>query len=707
MAQLRATALAAALALSVGASAAVMTTPAVAQTQATLIEKAAGKPTSASSVEKAGIEAAKGNDGSMATRWGSSFTDGQWWQVDLGSARSVSQVRVDWEGAYASRYRISVSSDGTNWTTAAEQSATDDSAQTTSFTERSARYVRLTSLTRGTRFGISFYELKVLGTADSASSLVEKASGKPATASSIEGTGFEAPKANDNNTATRWASTVTDGQWWQVDLGAARAVSQVKIAWEYAYASSYKIQTSNDRTTWSDAATQTATTAGERTTSFAQRSARYVRVTGLTRGTRFGVSFYEAKVLGPVDSTTTPTEPAPAPAPAPAPPPVTEPKTDPVLVPPVSGIMPKPLMQLKAGNPFTTPLPNNVPLHSAAEQDAFRKELSFIVTKGTRVEQASWTMTLYIVYRNGDVYDTAGRKKASNVPFIYPNGSMTEGNKGIDGRGWPIASWMKGSPGEGHNALYNPETGKYLEMIHGDDGRNYGWGGSMNDARQSMGTSPSDHKWWGGSAFGMNLMSFTPTDHEIRKAVERYQAGDYAHAYIPHVIGFEAYRHHPNQWYYPASKTDDMGSKVPGWGQGGDSNRLGHGTGSIRMGGILRLDPNVDVQREIRGDGTAFGDMMARIIARTYQRHGTTMTDQTGAGFTLQAEHVRATNGGVDSMFKYGTETSQGSYGSSWLRPMMDQIINEKKIQFVYTGRNLETDTGGSAPAGAYRPPVG
>jgi hypothetical protein len=38
---------------------------------------------------------------------------------------------------------------------------------------------------------------------------------------------------------------------------------------------------------------------------------------------------------------------------------------------------------------------------------------------------------------------------------------------------------------------------------------------------------------------------------------------------------------------------------------------------------------------------------------------------------------------------------------------MMTQALDNKWIQFVNTGRNLETDTGGAAPAGAYRPPVG
>jgi hypothetical protein len=280
---------------------------------------------------------------------------------------------------------------------------------------------------------------------------------------------------------------------------------------------------------------------------------------------------------------------------------------------------------------------------------------------------------------------------------------------------------MQGPPGEKHIALYNPETGKYGEVIGANVGTasmSYGWGGAIQDTRQSQGMPTYPNNWQGATAFGVNFGQTVITDHEIRKAVERYQAGDHANAYIPHLIGYEAYRHHPNQWYYPASRTDDTGTgpnyekgcvsgetKVSSWGVGGCKNRLFNGEGILRMGGIFRLDPNINVQTQIRGDGTAFGDMMARIIARTLQKHGATMTDQTEAGFALVAEHVRKTDGTYDTSSFYYGDGGQWNYGASWLKPMLLQLIDNKWLQFVYTGRNLEVDTGGAPPAGAYRPP--
>lgn len=122
------------------------------------------------------------------------------------------------------------------------------------------------------------------------------------------------------------------------------------------------------------------------------------------------------------------------------------------------------------------------------------------------------------------------------------------------------------------------------------------------------------------------------------------------------------------------------------------------------MGGIFRIDPSVDIQRDIIGDGTAYGTMLARIIARTWQKYGATMTDQTGAGFALMAENVITTRGTSDrNMVSYGGGTVN-TYGQSWLRPMMYQIIDNGWVQWVDTGRNLEVDTGGDPPTGVYRP---
>ncbi len=107
-----------------------------------------------------------GNDGSSLTRWSSAFADGEWWQVDLGQPRQIDAVQINWESAYASNYRLLTSLDGTTFTTAADQTLTAPTLQTTSFTPRNARYLRIHCLTRATTYGCSFWDAHVYGPPD-------------------------------------------------------------------------------------------------------------------------------------------------------------------------------------------------------------------------------------------------------------------------------------------------------------------------------------------------------------------------------------------------------------------------------------------------------------------------------------------------------------------------------------------------------------
>jgi hypothetical protein len=129
----------------------------------------------------------------------------------------------------------------------------------------------------------------------------EKATGATATASSVEKVGFEAGKAVDGVATTRWSSARVDDQWWQVDLGRSRKVDAVELNWEAAYARQYRIQTSVDGATFTDAATVNISSSGLKRTDFAVRDARYVRVLGVVRATAYGISFWDARVFGPSD----------------------------------------------------------------------------------------------------------------------------------------------------------------------------------------------------------------------------------------------------------------------------------------------------------------------------------------------------------------------------------------------------------------------
>lgn len=122
--------------------------------------------------------------------------------------------------------------------------------------------------------------------------------GKPATSSSVEGSGFQPGLAVDGDTGTRWASAENhDPEWISVDLGTTHTISRVKLNWEAAYATSYKVQTSANGTSWTDVYSTTSGN-GSIDDLTVSGSGRYVRMHGTQRGTPYGYSLWEFEVYG-------------------------------------------------------------------------------------------------------------------------------------------------------------------------------------------------------------------------------------------------------------------------------------------------------------------------------------------------------------------------------------------------------------------------
>ncbi|MCY0928153.1 discoidin domain-containing protein [Streptomyces sp. H27-H1] len=122
-----------------------------------------GKPATSSSSESAGTPASAAVDGNNGTRWSSQFSDPQWIQVDLGAAAQLSQVVLRWETAAAKAYRVELSTDGTNWSTAYSTATSTGGVQTHDITG-TARYVRVYGTQRTTGYGYSLWEFQVYGT---------------------------------------------------------------------------------------------------------------------------------------------------------------------------------------------------------------------------------------------------------------------------------------------------------------------------------------------------------------------------------------------------------------------------------------------------------------------------------------------------------------------------------------------------------------
>ncbi|GAA1865936.1 ThuA domain-containing protein [Asanoa iriomotensis] len=124
------------------------------------------QPVTVSSVEPNSPHAgANAVDGNTATRWGSAYSDPQWISVDLGSARSVNRVRLQWEAAFARAYQIQTSTNGSTWTTAYSTTTGDGGVDdVTLTTPPTARYVRVNGTQRAlTQYGYSLWEFEVYG----------------------------------------------------------------------------------------------------------------------------------------------------------------------------------------------------------------------------------------------------------------------------------------------------------------------------------------------------------------------------------------------------------------------------------------------------------------------------------------------------------------------------------------------------------------
>jgi hypothetical protein len=121
---------------------------------------ASGRSVSASSAQF-GNPAGNAVDGDLGSRWASGWSDNQSITVDLGATTTVGRTILRWEAAYATSYRIEVSTNGTSWTTVWSTSTGNGGTDNNAFTPTGARYVRMTGVKRATSYGYSLYEFEV------------------------------------------------------------------------------------------------------------------------------------------------------------------------------------------------------------------------------------------------------------------------------------------------------------------------------------------------------------------------------------------------------------------------------------------------------------------------------------------------------------------------------------------------------------------
>jgi mannan endo-1,4-beta-mannosidase len=118
------------------------------------------KPVTVSSVtgSNTGDKAVDGNGG---TRWESAIADPQLITIDLGSAYSITNVDIVWEGAFATQYKLQISPDNSTWTDAYTEWSGTGGTKTIAVNQ-TARYVRMNGTQRtNSAWGYSIWEFRV------------------------------------------------------------------------------------------------------------------------------------------------------------------------------------------------------------------------------------------------------------------------------------------------------------------------------------------------------------------------------------------------------------------------------------------------------------------------------------------------------------------------------------------------------------------
>lgn len=118
------------------------------------------------------------------------------------------------------------------------------------------------------------------------------------TVSSSDAYSQGAAAVTDGIMATRWSSLYQDGESVTVDLDTVLTIDKLVLHWEDAYASSYAISVSLDNSKWSVVKSVENGAGGKDSVEFAATKARWVRLTGATRATAYGISLWEMEIYG-------------------------------------------------------------------------------------------------------------------------------------------------------------------------------------------------------------------------------------------------------------------------------------------------------------------------------------------------------------------------------------------------------------------------
>ncbi|MBO3743897.1 glycosyl hydrolase [Actinoplanes flavus] len=123
---------------------------------------AQSRPIWAKTSENTWLDARWAVDGNSRTRWSSTYADSQWIYLQLARPTVVRKIRLDWEAAYARKFQVQVSADGTTWRNACPDQAGVPGVQIVQLDDtQPVHYVKIYAWERATNYGYSLWSLNV------------------------------------------------------------------------------------------------------------------------------------------------------------------------------------------------------------------------------------------------------------------------------------------------------------------------------------------------------------------------------------------------------------------------------------------------------------------------------------------------------------------------------------------------------------------
>ena len=174
-------------------------------------------------------------DGNANTRWTTETPQrfGQWFQLDLGDIQTVGSVTLDSSGSLndePAHFTVATSTNGSIFSATTSGSGSSNGITTIDFSDRSARYIRITQTGNKSFHWWSIHEISVS----------ESSSDKTESNDALSRTDWLMTAANNSNqtrhaidgiATTRWTTSEPqhNNQWIEIDLGNKETFNQIVL----------------------------------------------------------------------------------------------------------------------------------------------------------------------------------------------------------------------------------------------------------------------------------------------------------------------------------------------------------------------------------------------------------------------------------------------------------------------------------------------